>query len=73
LASLGHPLAIIDSADATARATATLVSTHFPHLAPTGQPACAFYATDSIEKFQRLGSSFLGQPVTKVNLVDLGG
>jgi glutamate racemase len=32
-----------------------------------------FYATDSIEKFQRLGSNFLGQPVTEVNLVDLGG
>jgi glutamate racemase len=73
LASLGHPLTIIDSADATARATATLVSAHFPNLPPTGEPACTFYATDSIEKFQRLGSSFLGQPVTEVNLVDLGG
>jgi glutamate racemase len=34
---------------------------------------CRFYATDSIEKFERLGSAFLGQPVTGVRLVDLGG
>jgi glutamate racemase len=34
---------------------------------------CRFYATDSIEKFERLGSAFLGQPVTGVRPVDLGG
>ncbi|MBB5342949.1 glutamate racemase [Tunturibacter empetritectus] len=73
LDAIGHPLTIIDSADATARATATLVAHHFPNLTPTAKPTCIFYATDSIEKFQRLGSNFLGQPVTEVNLVDLGG
>ena len=73
LESLHRPLTIIDSADATARATANLVSTHFPNLAPVGDPTCTFYATDSVEKFQRLGSNFLGQPVTQVNLIDLGG
>lgn len=74
LESIDHPLTIIDSADATARATAALVATHFPTQPQQhGTPACTFYATDSIEKFQRLGSSFLGQPVAEVNLVDLGG
>jgi glutamate racemase len=73
LAAIGHPLTIIDSADATARATATLVARHFPNLASTAEPTCTFYATDSIDKFQRLGSSFLGQPVAEVNLIDLGG
>jgi glutamate racemase len=73
LATLGHPLTIIDSAAATAAATATLVADHFPNLATTGEPTCTFYATDSIEKFQRLGSNFLGHPVAEVNLVDLGG
>jgi glutamate racemase len=73
LAAIGHPLTLIDSADATARATATLVAHHFPNLPTTGQPTCTFYATDSIEKFQRLGSSFLGQSVAQVNLIDLGG
>jgi glutamate racemase len=31
------------------------------------------FATDSVEKFERLGSRFLGQPVGKVQLIDLGG
>ena len=31
------------------------------------------FATDSVEKFERLGSRFLGHPVGKVELVDLGG
>src|SRR6202789_754177 len=62
LESLHRPLTIIDSADATARATANLVSIHFPNLAPVGDPTCTFYATDSVEKFQRLGSNFLSQP-----------
>lgn len=34
---------------------------------------CRFFATDSIDKFRRLGSMFLGQPVDEVALVDLGG
>jgi glutamate racemase len=74
LASLGRSVTIIDSADATAQAVAA-------HLELTTQrsnskpraPRCTFYATDSIEKFWRLGSSFLGQPLAEVNLVDLGG
>jgi glutamate racemase len=73
LDTIGHPLTIIDSADATARATAALVAHQFPDLTSTAKPTCTFYATDSIEKFQRLGSHFLGQPVAEVNLVDLGG
>jgi glutamate racemase len=73
LTSLGHPLTVIDSADATARATAALVATHFPSLSATGDPTTTFYATDSIEKFQRLGSNFLGQPLKEVHLLDLGG
>jgi glutamate racemase len=74
LASIHHPLTIIDSAEATARAVAA-------HLGLSSQssklnvesPQCTFYATDSVEKFQHLGSSFLGQPVAQVNLIDLGG
>jgi glutamate racemase len=71
LKHLGHDLTVIDSADATARAAANLVDRYFPNLT-TAPPTCTFYATDSIEKFQRLGSNFLGQPVTNVNLIDLG-
>jgi glutamate racemase len=62
---------VIDSAEATAAATY--------HLEPGTlnlEPVPAnftCYATDSVEKFQRLGSHFLGQPIPKVELLDLGG
>jgi len=74
LASINHPLTVIDSADATARAVAAHLEldTHSSKL-KAHSSQCTFYATDSIEKFQRLGSNFLGQPVAKVNLIDLGG
>ncbi|MDW5264387.1 MAG: glutamate racemase [Edaphobacter sp.] len=69
LAELNHPMTIIDSAAATAAS----VAEYFP-ANPTGAPATSrFYATDSIEKFQRLGSAFLNQPLSEVHLLDLGG
>lgn len=69
LVGLNHPLQIIDSASAVAHAAISLL-----HPANHTDPStCTFYATDSIEKFRRLGSAFLGQPLPEVNLVDLGG
>ncbi len=72
LATIGHPLTVIDSADATARAVAAHPALE-THRSEDKTPNCTFYATDSIEKFQRLGSNFLGQPVARIHLVDLGG
>jgi glutamate racemase len=69
LASLKHPMTLIDSAQATAQA----VASHLPLSLSAEPPTCTFYATDSIEKFQHLGSTFLGQPLPKVSLIDLGG
>ena len=69
LDTLSHPMHIVDSAHATALAASAL----FPPQHATGTTTCSFYATDSIEKFERLGSAFLGQPVRHVQLVDLGG
>jgi glutamate racemase len=43
----------------------------FPAGLPPGRVRC--FATDSVEKFERLGSRFLGLPVGPVSLVDLGG
>jgi glutamate racemase len=37
------------------------------------EPKLSFFATDSVEKFERLGSRFLERSVGKVELVDLGG
>jgi glutamate racemase len=70
LESLGHPLTIIDSAQATAHAVAAHLGIVPPRL-NTQSSKLSFYATDSIEKFQRLGSAFLGQPVTGVRHIDL--
>jgi glutamate racemase len=39
--------------------------------APETEIRC--FATDSVDKFERLGSRFLGCPVGKVELIDLGG
>ncbi len=71
LAALGRPLRIIDSAAATAQAVA--VHLRCAPVASAATPRCTFYATDSVEKFQRLGPHFLGQPLPHVHLIDLGG
>jgi glutamate racemase len=74
LQSIGHPLIVIDSAQATAQAVATHLGLNSKGSKLTAQSAqCTFYATDSIEKFRHLGSNFLSQPVTDVHLIDLGG
>jgi glutamate racemase len=36
-----------------------------------GPTRMRFFATDSVEKFQRLGAKFLGHPVRDVQHVDL--
>ena len=69
LAELNHPMHVIDSA----AATAACVAEHFPANPSTEPATTRSYATDSIEKFQRLGSSFLGQTLDEVHLLDLGG
>jgi glutamate racemase len=68
-------LQVIDSAEATAETAARLFGQQekpAPNesLAET-QLQC--FATDSVEKFERLGSRFLGRSVGQVELVDLGG
>jgi glutamate racemase len=44
-----------------------------PTISITRPRSIRCFATDSVEKFERLGSRFLGLPVGKVELVDLGG
>ena len=66
---------VIDSAEAAADAAMKLFGERIP-LPDAGQPpepSLRFFATDSVEKFERLGSGFLGRPVRNVELVDLGG
>jgi glutamate racemase len=70
LRELGSNAEVIDSAEATALA----VTLPFSGEAVSAAPATfECFATDSVEKFARLGSHFLGQPIPKVELLDLGG
>ena len=62
---------VIDSAEATAAEAARLVAASAADSPQT--PGIRCFATDSVEKFERLGSRFLGLPVGHVELVDLGG
>jgi glutamate racemase len=70
----GH-VTIVDSAESTARA----VASHFEQLvsSPKGseerrtEQRVKFFATDSTEKFRRLGERFLGHPIDNVQHVDL--
>ena len=75
---------VIDSAEAAADAAMLLISgkdealldsTALSGGASSVSPAAKIrcFATDSVEKFERLGSRFLGRPVGNVELVDLGG
>ncbi len=66
---------IIDSAESTADQLVMHLCHDLgspPNSAPA-DPILQFFATDSVEKFERLGPRFLGRPVGKVELVDLGG
>jgi glutamate racemase len=66
---------VIDSAEAVAQAAARLLNSNIA-LAEPGAAAgteIRCFATDSVEKFERLGSRFLGRPVGHVELIDLGG
>ncbi len=73
----GH-VCIVDSAESTARE----VAAQFKQLVPATNkeedaeerravPRLKFFATDSTEKFQRLGQRFLGHPIKAVEHVDL--
>ncbi len=76
---------VIDSAESTAQATARLFPGRVDGRTPGCDPAAGYppetarateircFATDSVEKFERLGSRFLGRPVGAVELIDLGG
>jgi glutamate racemase len=69
----GH-VKIVDSAESTAR----VVAAHLKHLVAAtaseerrAKARLKFFATDSVEKFRRLGERFLGHPIDDVKHVDL--
>jgi glutamate racemase len=66
---------VIDSAESTAEAAVKLFNGRAAAKADGVDPPTEIrcFATDSVEKFERLGSRFLNRPVGRVELVDLGG
>ncbi|MGA8153124.1 MAG: glutamate racemase [Terriglobales bacterium] len=66
---------IVDSAESTAAAVVKLLRsdplTDPDQDEPRPMPRLKFFATDSVEKFRRLGARFLGHPVEDVEHVDL--
>jgi glutamate racemase len=68
---LGHEVAIVDSADATTAAVASLLESH-GLLRPPGTPAGhRTLCTDVPDRFRAIAERFLGRPVESVELVDL--
>jgi glutamate racemase len=69
---------IVDSAESTARVVAdglekvvaTTTTKKWPHDRRT-RARIKFFATDSVEKFRRLGERFLGRPIEEIEHVDL--
>ena len=61
---------IVDSAESTAQGVAHQLGGE-PKAHPSGIPTLKFFATDSAEKFKRMGTQFLGLPVENVVHVDL--
>ncbi len=66
---------VIDSAESTAEAALKIIDGRATAASSDAQqdPLIRCFATDSVDKFQRLGSRFLERPVGQVELVDLGG
>jgi len=74
LRELGSSATVIDSAHATAHATAKAIAATLGSLPASTIPATfECFATDSVEKFQRLGTQFLHHPIETVQLLDIGG
>ena len=61
---------IVDSAESTARAVSQQLRGDGAS-AGAAKPSLRFFATDSVEKFRRLGARFLGRPIELVEHIDL--
>jgi glutamate racemase len=68
-------VSIVDSAESTARVVAgqlqRLLAPGAAREERRALPRIKFFATDSVEKFRRLGERFLGHPIENVEHVDL--
>jgi glutamate racemase len=73
LRSLGCNAVVIDSAEVTAAAASAALGFSTQPAGERSSATFECFATDSVEKFERLGSLFLRQPMQHVQHLDLGG
>jgi glutamate racemase len=73
LRELGSQAVVIDSAEATAAAAGSALAPSEPQSDDDGSATFECFATDSEEKFERLGSLFLRRSIGQVHHLDLGG
>jgi glutamate racemase len=70
---IGKDVAIVDSAETTAAAVADVLAINGMSNEPGATSSMRFFATDSPERFARVGAIFLGRPIdaADVELIDL--
>lgn len=62
---------LVDSAESTALAVKELLGVNASHRQGETANQLGFFVTDSIDKFRRLGTRFLGHPIENIEHVDL--
>ena len=68
----GPEVALIDSAEETAKTVAALLAARGMERPPASPPASPrYFVTDVAERFERVGGAFLGAPLTDVTTVTL--
>jgi len=69
---VGPQVTLVDSAEATAEAVASLLTARGGLASGTqGAPTHAYYVTDVPERFMEVGARFLGRPISAAEQVDL--
>lgn len=62
---------VVDSAESTAHVVRDLLADGVKRSVKSSSVSLQFFATDSVEKFQRLGARFLDRPIRNVQHIDL--
>jgi glutamate racemase len=63
---------IVDSAEATAHVVAQHLAIKTTPQKAVSQADITYFATDSVERFRRIGQLFMGQPIAEVKHVSIG-
>jgi glutamate racemase len=64
---------IVDSAESTAVAVAGKLGLDSGRPTPEQPPEIAYFVSDSVDRFRRVGQWFMQRPLENVSLVDIGG